>query len=99
MTTTIVPVKDTGTTTITMSKPVYKFNHKVVLKNDDHNSFDHVVDSLCKIIPGMNPEKAETHAIEAHSTGATIVYEGHQEPCEMYAEQLRSVSLEAHAEG
>ena len=42
---------------------------KVVVLNNDHNTFDEVIRILMRAVPGMTREIAERHANEIHLTG------------------------------
>ena len=51
-------------------------NARVIVLNDDVNTFEHVVECLCKIIPGMNSDKAWTLAHQIDGEGAAEVWAG-----------------------
>jgi ATP-dependent Clp protease adaptor protein ClpS len=63
-------------------------NFKVVVLNDDFNTFEHVIDCLLQHIPHMNLEKAEQLTSEIHHSGAATVWVGPQEQAELYHMQL-----------
>ena len=67
--------------------------YKVVLHNDNHNSMEHVVISLCKVVPRMDPKKAERIMLEAHFKGKAVVIKCHKELAELYQEGLISEGL------
>jgi ATP-dependent Clp protease adaptor protein ClpS len=67
--------------------------YKVILHNDDHNSFDHVISSLMQVLPGMSVERATNLALEAHESGSCVVITCDLEPAEFYCESLRSKGL------
>ena len=57
---------------------------RVIVRNDDHNTFDHVARTLAR-----GHEMANT----IHNSGKAIVYSGMQEPAELYWEQLKGAGL------
>jgi ATP-dependent Clp protease adaptor protein ClpS len=65
----------------------------VIVRNDDHNTFDHVARTLARVIPGVTLERGHQIANVIHSKGRAIVYSGHQEPAELYWEQLKDAGL------
>ena len=65
----------------------------VIVMNDNHNTFEGVMIYFCKIIPGMNPEKAFKLAPQIHTEGQATVWSGHREIAELYWEQLKSCGL------
>ena len=68
-------------------------NWRVIVLNDDHNSFDHVAMTLARCIPGMSLEKGYAMANHIHSSGQAIVWAGMKEPAELYWEQLHAAGL------
>ena len=52
---------------------------RVIVRNDDHNTFDHVARTLARFIPGVTLERGHVFANQIHSSGQAIVYSGHQE--------------------
>ncbi|MBI3973827.1 MAG: ATP-dependent Clp protease adaptor ClpS [Chloroflexi bacterium] len=72
--------------------------YKVILHNDDHNSMDHVVESLRKTVPGMSLEKAAAIMWEAHTSGKAIVIACPLELAELYQQRLLSFGLTATIE-
>jgi ATP-dependent Clp protease adaptor protein ClpS len=66
---------------------------KVIVRNDDHNTFDHVARTLARVIPGVTVQRGHEIANEIHTSGRALVYGGHQEPAEHYWEQLSSAGL------
>jgi len=63
------------------------------VRNDDHNTFDHVAFTLARSIPGISVEQGYKIAERIHTTGLAIVWSGHREPAELYWEQLRDAGL------
>jgi ATP-dependent Clp protease adaptor protein ClpS len=66
---------------------------RVIVLNDDHNTFDHVAHTLARWIPGVDLARGFAIADQIHNTGRAIVYTGPQEPAELYWEQLRDAGL------
>jgi ATP-dependent Clp protease adaptor protein ClpS len=65
---------------------------KVVLHNDDVNTFDHVIFAILRLTPLEAPE-AVAKTIEAHETGQAVLLITNQERAELYVEQFASLSL------
>jgi ATP-dependent Clp protease adaptor protein ClpS len=70
----------------------------VILHNDDHNSMDHVVDSLLKCVQGMSTEQAVEIMYTAHNHGRAAVTTCPKETAELYQERLESCGLTATIE-
>ncbi|WP_320674720.1 ATP-dependent Clp protease adapter ClpS [Prochlorococcus sp. MIT 1341] len=61
---------------------------RVIVLDDDVNTFEHVVKCLVKIIPGMKEERAWELAKEVDKEGAAEVWCGQLEQAELYHQQL-----------
>jgi ATP-dependent Clp protease adaptor protein ClpS len=68
-------------------------NWLVIVRNDDHNTFEHVARTLARVIPGVDYDGGMGYANTIHNSGQAIVWSGHREPAEHYWEQLRSAGL------
>lgn len=68
-------------------------NYKVIVLNDDFNTFQHVAECLMKYIPGMTSDHAWDLTNQVHFEGQAIVWVGPQEPAELYHQQLRRAGL------
>jgi ATP-dependent Clp protease adaptor protein ClpS len=66
---------------------------RVIVRNDDHNTFDHVARTLARFIPGVTLEQGHQFANAIHTAGRAVVYIGEQEPAELYWEQLKGAGL------
>ena len=66
---------------------------RVIVRNDDHNTFDHVARTLARFIPGVTLARGHEMANTIHNSGKAIVYSGLQEPAELYWEQLKGAGL------
>ena len=65
---------------------------KVLLHNDDKNSFDDVIATIVQLTP-LNKEDAITRTLEAHETGVALLLTTHKERAELYKDQFESKSL------
>lgn len=79
---TIAPEKVDQTT-----RQVYP-NFKVIVLNDDFNTFQHVTECLLKYIPGMNGDRARELTEQVHHNGQAVVWVGPLEQAELYHMQL-----------
>jgi len=66
---------------------------RVIVRNDDHNTFDHVAHTLARHIPGITVAGGYTLAERIHNAGLAMVWSGHQELAEHYWEQLSGAGL------
>jgi ATP-dependent Clp protease adaptor protein ClpS len=66
---------------------------RVIVLNDNHNTFDHVAATLAHVIPGVTIEQGYRIADQIHNSGQAIVWSGDREPAELYWEQLNSAGL------
>jgi ATP-dependent Clp protease adaptor protein ClpS len=68
-------------------------NWRVIVRNDDHNTFDHVAVTLARYIPGVSVDRGYQFADQIHRSGQAIVWTGQKEPAELYWEQLQDAGL------
>jgi ATP-dependent Clp protease adaptor protein ClpS len=68
-------------------------NWRVIVLNDDHNTFDHVAHTLARTIPGVTVAGGYAIADTIHNTGRAIVWSGVKETAELYWEQLDQAGL------
>ena len=66
---------------------------RVIVRNDNHNTFDHVAGTLAAFIPGVSVDRGYAIADRIHNSGQAIVWSGQREPAELYWEQLGSAGL------
>jgi ATP-dependent Clp protease adaptor protein ClpS len=66
---------------------------RVIVLNDDHNTFDHVAQTLARVIPGVTLDAGYALADRIHNSGQAIVWSGAREPAELYWEQLEDAGL------
>ena len=65
----------------------------VIVKNDDHNTFDGVAFALASTLPGVSFDRGLRLADQIHSTGRATVWSGHRELAELYWSQLDGFGL------
>ena len=82
-------VKQRASSTVKEKYP----NYKIIVLNDDHNTFAHVVKTLTTYIPGMNSDQAWDLADKIHNEGQAIVWTGPLEQAELYHSQLIRAGL------
>jgi ATP-dependent Clp protease adaptor protein ClpS len=68
-------------------------NYKVIVLNDDVNTFQHVAQCLMKYIPGMTSDRAWELTNQVHFEGQAIVWVGPQEQAELHHQQLSRAGL------
>ena len=68
-------------------------NYKIIVLNDDFNTFPHVIKCLVTYIPGMSSDRASDLANEIHTQGQALVWVGPQEQAELYHQQLKRAGL------
>ena len=66
---------------------------RVIVLNDDHNTFDGVAHALSRVIPGVSLDQGYAIADKIHNSGQAIVWSGQLEQAELYWEQLRDAGL------
>jgi ATP-dependent Clp protease adaptor protein ClpS len=66
---------------------------RVIVLNDDHNTFDHVASTLSRVLPGVSLDQGYRIADKIHNSGQAIVWSGEREPAELYWQQLKDAGL------
>ena len=66
---------------------------RVIVLNDDHNTFQGVAFALASVLPSTTYEQGMELANRIHDTGRAIVWSGLLEPAELYWNQLRQHGL------
>ena len=66
---------------------------RVIVLNDEHNTFEGVAFALAQTIPGVDNDKGMALATKIHNTGQAIVWSGDQELAELYHAQLDGYGL------
>ncbi len=71
--------------------------YRVVLHNDDVNTFDHVIRTILRLTP-LNEAEAIEKTLEAHETGSSVLLVTTRERAELYVEQFATYNLTVTAE-
>ncbi|MGO9954870.1 MAG: ATP-dependent Clp protease adaptor ClpS [Solirubrobacteraceae bacterium] len=66
---------------------------RVVVLNDSYNTFDHVAETLARVIPGITLADGYRFADRIHTRGCAIVWSGGREDAERYWEELDDAGL------
>jgi ATP-dependent Clp protease adaptor protein ClpS len=66
---------------------------RVIVLNDDHNTFEGVAFALAQTIPGVDYDQGMRLANRIHNSGRAIVWSGHREAAELYHAQLEGYGL------
>ena len=66
---------------------------RVIVLNDDHNTFDGVALALSSVLPGIDFDAGMRIANRIHVTGQAMVWSGDREHAELYWEQLNARGL------
>lgn len=90
-----------GTTTVTPPKERRKSGTggqlgevaRIIVLNDNHNTFEGVAFALSSVLPGVNYEMGMKLANRIHAGGQAIVWSGQREQAELYWEQLNEAGL------
>lgn len=68
-------------------------NYKVIVLDDDFNTFQHVCECLLAYIPHMTHDRAWELTNQVHFEGQAIAWVGPQEQAELYHTQLKRAGL------
>jgi ATP-dependent Clp protease adaptor protein ClpS len=66
---------------------------RVIVLNDNHNTFEGVAFALSSVLPGVSYDQGMKLANRIHDTGQAIVWSGHREPAELYWAGLEGFGL------
>lgn len=66
--------------------------YRVILHNDDVNTFEHVILTILKLTP-LDEAEAIEKTIEAHETGHALLLVTNRERAELYCEQFATFRL------
>ena len=66
---------------------------RVIVLNDDHNTFDGVAAALAAVIPGTSFDRGMEFAWQIHNSGRAVVWSGVRERAELYWEELAGRGL------
>ena len=61
---------------------------RVIVLNDDHNTFEGVAFALASVIPGVDYDRGMALANKIDGSGSAVVWSGHREQAELYWNQL-----------
>jgi ATP-dependent Clp protease adaptor protein ClpS len=90
MTTTITPPKErTRRDTASGTGGAWR----VIVLNDNHNTFEGVAFALAQTIPGVDYDRGMNLANRIHNSGQAVVWSGHRELAELYHSQLEGYGL------
>jgi ATP-dependent Clp protease adaptor protein ClpS len=89
-----MPNTETQEKTFTLEELLAGFKelHRLILWNDDHNSFDHVIHCMIKYLD-YNETQAERIAWKVHNEGKCAVLEGSFTEVEVYRKILQQEGL------
>ena len=68
-------------------------NWRVIVLNDNHNTFEGVAFALSATLPGVSYDAGMAMANQIHNSGRAIVWTGAREPAEHYWERLKDAGL------
>ena len=68
-------------------------NWRVIVLNDDHNTFQGVAFALSNVLPGVSYDKGMELANRIHNSGQALVWSGEKETAELYWTQLHDFGL------
>jgi len=66
---------------------------RVIVLNDNHNTFEGVASALAQTIPGLDFDAGMRLANQIHTTGQAVVWSGERELAELYHSQLEDLGL------
>ena len=66
---------------------------RVIVLNDNHNTFDHVAETLSTVIPGVSLADGYRLADLIHNSGQAIVWSGPREDAQQYWDRLDAAGL------
>ena len=66
---------------------------RVIVLNDNHNTFDGVAAALAAVLPDVSFEQGLAYANRIHTMGDAVVWSGHREVAEHYWNGLKRRGL------
>ena len=66
--------------------------YKVLLHNDEVNTFESVIAAILKLTP-LEPQEALLRTVEAHETGVALLLVTHKERAELYHDQFTTFRI------
>ena len=88
--------QETNSTTTVLDRKTTKRKYsevRIIVLDDNLNTFEHVADCLVKIIPGMSEQRSWLLAVEVDREGLAEVWRGPLEQAELYHQQLITKGL------
>ena len=82
-----------STSTVLDPKKAIYPEARVIVLDDNFNTFQHVANCLITIIPGMNEKRAWDLTAKVDNSGSAEVWRGNLEQAKLYHEQLVSKGL------
>ena len=87
-------ITDSTSTVLDSKTKIRKYPEaRIIVLDDNFNSFEHVANCLVTIIPGMSEKRSWELAIEVDKEGSAEVWRGPLEQAELYHQQLLSKGL------
>ena len=87
-------ITDSTSTVIDSKTTIKKYpNARIIVLDDNFNSFEHVANCLVTIIPGMSEKRSWELSVEVDREGSAEVWRGPLEQAELYHQQLVSKGL------
>tara|TARA_Y100000739_G_C20396018_1_gene367898 strand:+ start:134 stop:430 length:297 start_codon:yes stop_codon:yes gene_type:complete len=86
----------TNSTTAVLNPKTTKIKYpeaKIIVLDDNFNTFEHVANCLVRIIPGISKKRSWLLALEVDREGLAEVWRGPFEQAELYHQQLVSKGL------
>ena len=86
----------TNSTTTVLDPKTTKIKYpeaRIIVLDDNFNTFEHVANCLVTIIPGMSEKRSWELAVEVDREGLAEVWRGPFEQAELYHQQLTSKGL------
>lgn len=84
-----VPLKKPA---VTKRRPKQLPPYKVLLHNDEVNTFESVIAAILKLTT-LQPQEAILRTLEAHETGVALLLVTHKERAELYHEQFTTFKI------
>ena len=66
---------------------------RIIVRNDSHNTFEHVAATLSRVLPGVSLDRGHQFADRIHNSGQAIVWSGPRELAEHYWAELSAAGL------
>lgn len=71
---------------------------KVIVHNNDTNTYDEVIGILMKAVPNMTLAEAVEHAVTVDTTGSTVPFRGQFDEAERVAATIRTIGIKVTVE-